>query len=160
MLHINALKNSLREPSMESTYCLCLTDCAPGIMQTAKLASLEGGVVSQTSSAVDSGAALPTETMRCPGPVTLAGIREGVLWLIDARGTPFMIPMSHPGIQTRAAAAQGDLEAAINIAETGLGQEAVDAVIFVDYQCLQEDLHEERERFYLQEQFANPYLPS
>lgn len=88
-------------------------------MQTLKLASLEGGVICQTSAAVDSGASLPVETMRCPGPVAIAGIREGILWLIDCRGSPFMIPLSHPGIRARAAAAQGDAEGAVSIAEAG-----------------------------------------
>lgn len=89
------------------------------IMQTVKLASLDGGVTSQTTAAGDSGAALPTESMRCPGPVAIAGIREGILWLIDAKGSPFMVPLSHPGIRARAAAAQGDAEAAAAIAESG-----------------------------------------
>lgn len=87
-------------------------------LQTVKLASLDGGVISQTTSAGDSGAALPTESMRCPGPVAIAGIREGILWLIDAQGSPFMIPLSHPGIRARAAAAQGDAESAAAIAES------------------------------------------
>lgn len=75
--------------------------------------------MSQTTSAGDSGAALPTESLRCPGPVAIGGIREGVLWLINAQGQPFMIPLSHAGIRARAAAAQGDAEAAAAIAESG-----------------------------------------
>lgn len=103
----------------QNILCRALVETIIGIVQTVKLASLDGGVTSQTTAAGDSGAALPTESMRCPGPVAIAGIREGLLWLIDVQGSPFMIPLSHPGIRARAAAAQGEAESAATIAENG-----------------------------------------
>ncbi len=88
-------------------------------MQTLKLASLEAGVVGQMASVGDSSAALPSEGMRCAGPVAVAGIREGMLWLIDARGVPFLIPLTHPGLRARIAAAQGDVAGAVAFAHQG-----------------------------------------
>ena len=43
-------------------------------------------MVSQAAAAGDASAALPAEAMRCAGPVAVAGVREGILWLLDARG--------------------------------------------------------------------------
>jgi hypothetical protein len=77
-------------------------------------------VVGQTASAGDASAALPSEGMRCAGPVVVAGIREGMLWLIDARGVPFMIPLTHPGLRARIAAAQGDAAGAVDFAQQGV----------------------------------------
>ena len=73
----------------------------------------------QVASAGDTTAALPAEGMRCAGPVAVAGIREGNLWLIDARGTPFLIPLTHPGLRARIAAAQGDAAGAVAFAQQG-----------------------------------------
>ena len=66
-------------------------------MQAVRIASHAGGVVSQAAAAGDASAALPAEAMRCAGPVTIAGVREGILWLLDARGqvyTPHPIPLA------------------------------------------------------------------
>ena len=57
-----------------------------GAVQSVRIASHAGGVVSQAAAAGDASAALPAEAMRCAGPVAVAGVREGILWLIDARG--------------------------------------------------------------------------
>ena len=86
-------------------------------VQSVKLASLEGGIVAQMAAAGDRTASLPAEGMRCAGAVAIGGIRDGVLWLIDARGQPFMIPLSHAGLRARLAAAQGDAAAARATAE-------------------------------------------
>lgn len=88
-------------------------------VQSVKLASLEGGLTSQTASASDLTAPLPAESMRCAGPCAIGGVREGMLWLIDARGRPFVIPLSHAGLKARIAAAQGDAKTARIIAEAG-----------------------------------------
>ena len=55
-------------------------------VQSVRIASHAGGVVSQAAAAGEASAALPAEAMRCAGPVAVAGVREGILWLIDARG--------------------------------------------------------------------------
>ena len=86
-------------------------------VQSVKLASVEGGIVAQMAAAGDRTASLPAEGMRCAGPVAIGGIRDGVLWLIDARGQPFMIPLLHAGLRARLAAAQGDAAAARATAE-------------------------------------------
>ena len=75
-----------------------------------------GGIVPQAGSA---SAALPTETLMPGGPARLVGVREGALWLLDARGLPFVIPLSHPGLKARALAAQGQPAAARAVAEQG-----------------------------------------
>jgi hypothetical protein len=48
-----------------------------------------------------------------------AGVREGVLWLIDARGQPFVLPVSHAGLRARALALAGAPILARSIAEQG-----------------------------------------
>jgi hypothetical protein len=58
--------------------------------QAVRVASHAGGVVSQAAAAGDASAALPAEAMRCAGPVAIAGVREGILWLLDARGQVHM----------------------------------------------------------------------
>ena len=54
------------------------------------------------------------------GPVVVVGIREGSLWLVDARGQPFVVPVNHPGLKARCLAAQGDSVAAKALAERGI----------------------------------------
>ena len=73
--------------------------------------------MAQMAAAGDRTASLPAEGMRCAGPVAIGGVRDGVLWLIDARGQPFMVPLSHAGLRARLAAAQGDAAAARATAE-------------------------------------------
>ena len=53
------------------------------------------------------------------GPVVVVGIREGSLWLVNARGQPFVVPVNHPGLKARCLAAQGDTVAAKALAERG-----------------------------------------
>lgn len=53
------------------------------------------------------------------GPVVIVGIREGSLWLVDARGQPFMVHVNHPGLKARCLVAQGDSPAAKLLAERG-----------------------------------------
>ena len=53
------------------------------------------------------------------GPVVIVGIREGSLWLVDARGQPFVVPVNHPGLKARCLVAQGDSPAAKLLAERG-----------------------------------------
>ena len=50
----------------------------------------------------------------------VVGIREGSLWLVDARGQPFVVPVNHPGLKARCLAAQGDSQAAKLLAERGM----------------------------------------
>lgn len=49
-------------------------------------------------------------------------MREGALWLVDARGLPFVLPMSHPGMRARAIAGHGDAATACFMAEHGEAQ--------------------------------------
>lgn len=58
--------------------------------------------------------------MRCGGPTTVIGVREGVLWLVDSRARPFVIPMAHAGLRARYLAAHGDFPAARAVAEKGV----------------------------------------
>ena len=83
------------------------------------MASLGGGVAAQSAAVGSSTAALPAEGTRCAGPVALVGVREGALWLVDARGLPFVLPMSHPGMRARSVAAHGDAATACLLAEHG-----------------------------------------
>lgn len=88
-------------------------------MQVIRVASVGGGVGAQSLSVGYATAALPTDGTRCAGPVALVGMREGALWLVDARGLPFVVPMGHPGMRARALAAHGDGAAACLLAEHG-----------------------------------------
>lgn len=54
------------------------------------------------------------------GPVVVVGIREGSLWLVDAKGQPFMVPVNHAGLKARCLAAQGNSIAAKALAERGV----------------------------------------
>ncbi|KAK9807986.1 hypothetical protein WJX73_010745 [Symbiochloris irregularis] len=93
---------------------------APIFAEVIRVASIGGGVGAQSVSVGNATAALPTEGTRCAGPVALIGMREGALWLVDARGLPFIIPMSHPGMRARSMAAHGDAAGACFLAEQGL----------------------------------------
>lgn len=53
------------------------------------------------------------------GPVTVIGVREGSLWLVDSRGQPHTVPVNHPGLKARCLSAQGDSQAARLLAERG-----------------------------------------
>ncbi len=75
--------------------------------------------MAQAAAAGDAAAALPAETMRCAGPAAAVGVREGVLWLLDARGQPFVLPVSHAGLRARSLALAGAPAAARSIAEQG-----------------------------------------
>ena len=57
------------------------------------------------------------------GPVTVVGIREGSLWLVDSAGHPFTIPVNHAGLKARCLSAQGDSQAARLLAERGLSSQ-------------------------------------
>ena len=50
----------------------------------------------------------------------VVGIREGSLWLVDAKGQPFVVPVNHPGLKARCLSAQGDSVAAKALAERGI----------------------------------------
>lgn len=84
-----------------------------------QLASLGGGVRSQLAPHGDRYGPLPSEVMRCGGPVVVVGVRDGNLWLADARGQPFIISLQHPGLKARCLAAAGDLGRAVVIAHNG-----------------------------------------
>lgn len=88
-------------------------------VQVVRIASSTGGVISQLTSIGELAAALPAESMMCVGPIAVIGVREGSLWLVDPRGQPFMLPISHPGLKARCMAAHGDPMAARLIAEQG-----------------------------------------
>jgi hypothetical protein len=89
------------------------------LIQVVRLASHAGGAMAQAAAAGDAGAALPAETLRCAGPASCAGVREGVLWLLDSRGQPFVLPISHAGLRARSLALAGAPAAARSIAEQG-----------------------------------------
>ena len=112
--------------------------CHP--VQVIRIASLGGGVAAQLVSVGSATAALPTEGTRCAGPVAVIGVREGALWLVDARGLPFVLPMSHPGMRARSIAAHGDAAAACALAEHGEGACATPFAAVVNwlmqYTCL------------------------
>ena len=103
--HAAATQHRLRHPTRHTLCC-----------QVVRIASVLGGIVPQAGS---TSAALPTETLMPGGPVRLVGVREGALWLLDPRGLPFVIPLSHPGLKARALAAQGQPAAACAVAEQG-----------------------------------------
>lgn len=101
-------------------------------VQEITLASFQGGSFSTLSTlstyAADIGSKepqgppLPPPAMRPAGAVTLAGVRHSYLWLADAFGRPFLVPLRHPGLRFRCLAARGELTTARTIAERGLAQ--------------------------------------
>lgn len=65
---------------------------------------------------------LPPEQKRPVGPLTVIGVRDGVLWLVDRYMTAHAIGLGHPGIRCRCLAAYGDAISAVKWA-TRLGRE-------------------------------------
>lgn len=92
-------------------------DSPQPFLDVIKLASIQGGIVSELTAAAQPTAALPSEALQCAGPVVVVGIREGSLWLVDAQGQPFVVPVNHPGLKARCLSAQGDSQAARLLAE-------------------------------------------
>ncbi|XP_033148862.1 uncharacterized protein LOC103874342 isoform X2 [Brassica rapa] len=64
----------------------------------------------------------PVEQKRPVGPLVVAGVRDGVLWLIDRYMCAHAISLSHPGIRCRCLAAYGDAVSAVKWASR-LGRE-------------------------------------
>lgn len=64
----------------------------------------------------------PAEQKRPVGPLIVAGVKDGVLWLIDRYMCAHAIPLSHPGIRCRCLAAYGDAVSAVKWASR-LGRE-------------------------------------
>ncbi|XP_011087586.1 uncharacterized protein LOC105169027 [Sesamum indicum] len=64
----------------------------------------------------------PAEQKRPVGPLVLAGVRDGALWLIDRYMCAHAISLSHPGIRCRCLAAYGDAVSAVKWASR-LGRE-------------------------------------
>ncbi|GFP95047.1 hypothetical protein PHJA_001649100 [Phtheirospermum japonicum] len=64
----------------------------------------------------------PAEQKRPVGPLVVAGVRDGVLWLIDRYMSAHAISLSHPGIHCRCLAAHGDAVSAVKWASR-LGRE-------------------------------------
>ena len=98
---------------------LVFADPAQEFVQEVTLASFCGGAASKTAPSLDA-TPLPPEQMRPAGPITLAGVRHSYLWLADAFGRPFLVPLRHPGLRLRCLAARGELTTARTIAERGL----------------------------------------
>ncbi|XP_010454796.1 PREDICTED: uncharacterized protein LOC104736495 [Camelina sativa] len=64
----------------------------------------------------------PVEQKRPVGPLVVAGVRDGVLWLIDRYMCAHAISLNHPGIRCRCLAAYGDAVSAVKWASR-LGRE-------------------------------------
>ncbi|KAH6818982.1 Transducin/WD40 repeat-like superfamily protein [Perilla frutescens var. frutescens] len=64
----------------------------------------------------------PAEQKRPVGPLVVAGVRDGALWLIDRYMCSHAISLSHPGIRCRCLAAHGDAVSAVKWASR-LGRE-------------------------------------
>lgn len=64
----------------------------------------------------------PAEQKRPVGPLVVAGVKDGVLWLIDRYMCAHAISLSHPGIRCRCLAAYGDAVSAVKWASR-LGRE-------------------------------------
>ncbi|CAA0806558.1 Transducin/WD40 repeat-like superfamily protein [Striga hermonthica] len=64
----------------------------------------------------------PSEQKRPLGPLVIAGVRDGVLWLVDRYMSAHAISLSHPGIRCRCLAAYGDAVSAVKWASR-LGRE-------------------------------------
>ncbi|KAK9853093.1 hypothetical protein WJX84_003806 [Apatococcus fuscideae] len=126
-------RHMLLTTSLQEAHCIFATagdgtPRQPPFVEVRRIASLSGGVAAQLASGGDATAALPCEQMRCGGPATVIGVREGVLWLVDSRARPFVIPMAHAGLRARYLAAHGDFPAARAVAEKGLWREHHDQV--------------------------------
>ncbi|BDA49478.1 hypothetical protein COCOBI_14-0960 [Coccomyxa sp. Obi] len=106
-----------------AVYCVMVASHADSTtphLEVVRLASHAGGAVAQAAAAGDAAAALPAETLRCAGPTVCAGVREGVLWLLDTRGQPFVLPTSHAGLRARSLALAGAPALARSVAEQGV----------------------------------------
>ncbi|KAG6408640.1 hypothetical protein SASPL_131658 [Salvia splendens] len=64
----------------------------------------------------------PAEQKRPVGPIVVAGVKDGALWLIDRYMCVHAISLSHPGIRCRCLAAHGDAVSAVKWASR-LGRE-------------------------------------
>lgn len=64
----------------------------------------------------------PAEQKRPVGPLVVAGVRDGALWLIDRYIYAHAISLNHPGIRCRCLAAHGDAVSAVKWASR-LGRE-------------------------------------
>ncbi|KAL6517843.1 hypothetical protein OROMI_033544 [Orobanche minor] len=64
----------------------------------------------------------PAEQKRPVGPLVVAGVRDGALWLIDRYMCAHALSLSHPGIRCRCLAAYGDAVSAVKWASR-LGRE-------------------------------------
>ncbi|KAK6119072.1 hypothetical protein DH2020_047190 [Rehmannia glutinosa] len=64
----------------------------------------------------------PAEQKRPVGPLVVAGVRDGALWLFDRYMCAHAISLSHPGIRCRCLAAYGDAVSAVKWASR-LGRE-------------------------------------
>mmetsp|Transcript_12197 Transcript_12197/g.36597 ORF Transcript_12197/g.36597 Transcript_12197/m.36597 type:complete len:1238 (-) Transcript_12197:225-3938(-) len=93
-------------------------------LEIVPLASLQGAVAESENDA----GALPGEGMRPGGPAAVLGPRDGNLWLADALGQPFLVPLTAPGLRARCKAALNKLEEAREQAEMGLVREHHDEV--------------------------------
>ena len=88
-------------------------------IQAVRLASTDSGIASQVVAHSLPGSALSSEGVCCIGAVSIAGIHEGVLWLIDRFGTPFLVPLNDASLRAKFAASQGDPKTAALVAEQG-----------------------------------------
>ncbi|KAL6545662.1 hypothetical protein OROGR_009536 [Orobanche gracilis] len=64
----------------------------------------------------------PAEQKRPVGPLVVAGVRDGALWIIDRYMCAHALSLSHPGIRCRCLAAYGDAVSAVKWASR-LGRE-------------------------------------
>ncbi|KAK9822211.1 hypothetical protein WJX81_006190 [Elliptochloris bilobata] len=97
-------------------------EAAEPFLQAVCVASHSAGAAAAHAAAAHAAAALPAPGMRCAGPVVVAGVREGSLWLLDARGEPFVISLAAAGLRARMLAAAGASTAARAAAERGLAR--------------------------------------
>lgn len=101
------------------------------LVQAFCVASHSAGAAAAHAAAAHATAALPAPGMRCAGPVTVAGLREGSLWLLDARGQPFVISLAAAGLRARMLAAAGASGAARAAAERGAPARGAGAWFYV-----------------------------
>ena len=81
---------------------------------------MDGGVSSQIVAQGSTSFMTFTEGVSRVGTLCICGIREGLLWLVDRSGEPFVIPLVQPSLRAKILAAQGDLKSATLIAEQGI----------------------------------------